>query len=75
MIIYLNEAVSIHESALNLTDTEASLLYNIIFDITSDSHKFDENINDIIIDGDVFFNKYPSIMIRFMTVLLDLKII
>ncbi|WP_195953636.1 hypothetical protein [Clostridium saudiense] len=75
MTIYLNEVVNIHEVALNLTDTETSLLYNIIYNITSDSHKFDENINDIIIDGDVFFYKYPSIMFRFMTVLLDLKII
>lgn len=73
MTIHLNEAVSIHEAALNLTDTEAILLYNIIYDITSDSHNLDEKLNDITIDCDIFFENYPSIMFRFMTVLLDLK--
>lgn len=73
MTIYLNEAVNIHEVALNLTDTEASLLYNIIYDLTCDFHKIDEDIDDITMDADVFFNNYPSIMFRFMTVLLDLK--
>lgn len=73
MSIYLNEAVDIHKVALNLTDIETAILYNIIYDVTYDYHKIDENINDIIIDEDIFFNNYSSIMFKFMTILIDFK--
>lgn len=73
MDINLNEAVNIHELALNLTDTESNILYNIIYDMTFDCHKIHGNINDILIDEDVFFYNYPSIMFKFLTILIDLK--
>lgn len=73
MPIYLNEAVNIHQSALNLTYTESTLLYNIIFELTSNFHQIDESINDIYVEDDIFFEYYPSIMFKFMTVLIELK--
>ena len=45
MPIYLNETVNIHQAALNLTYTESTLLYNIIFELTSTFHKIDESID------------------------------
>ena len=73
MPIYLNEAVNIHQSALNLTYTESTLLYNIIFELTSNFHQIDESIDDIYVEDDIFFEYYPSIMFKFMTVLIELK--
>ena len=73
MPIYLNETVNIHQSALNLTYTESTLLYNIIFELTSNFHQIDESINDIYVEDDIFFEYYPSIMFKFMTVLIELK--
>lgn len=73
MPIYLNETVNIHQAALNLTYTESTLLYNIIFELTSNFHQIDESINDIYVDDDIFFEYYPSIMFKFMTVLIELK--
>lgn len=73
MPIYLNEAVNIHQAALNLTYTESTLLYNIIFELTSNFHQIDESIDDIYVEDDIFFEYYPSIMFKFMTVLIELK--
>ena len=73
MPIYLNETVNIHQSALNLTYTESTILYNIIFELTSNFHQIDESINDIYVEDDIFFEYYPSIMFKFMTVLIELK--
>lgn len=73
MPIYLNEAVNIHQSALNLTYTESTLLYNIIFELTSNFHQIDESIDDIYVEDDIFFEYYPSIMLKFMTILINLK--
>ena len=73
MPIYLNETVNIHQYALNLTYTESTLLYNIIFELTSNFHQIDESINDIYVEDDIFFEYYPSIMFKFMTVLIELK--
>lgn len=73
MLIYLNETVNIHQAALNLTYTESTLLYNIIFELTSNFHQSDESIDDIYVEGDIFFEYYPSIMFKFMTVLIELK--
>ena len=73
MPIYLNETVNIHQSALNLTYTESTLLYNIIFELTSNFHQIDESIDDIYVEDDIFFEYYPSIMFKFMTVLIELK--
>ena len=73
MPIYLNETVNIHQAALNLTYTESTLLYNIIFELTSTFHKIDESIDYIYVEGDIFFKYYPNIMFKFMTVLIELK--
>ena len=73
MSIYLNEAVNIHQAALSLTYTESTLLYNIIFELTSNFHQIDESINDIYVEDDIFFEYYPSIMLKFMTILINLK--
>lgn len=73
MPIYLNETVNIHQSALNLTYTESTLLYNIIFELTSNFHQIDESIDDIYVEDDIFFEYYPSIMFKFMTILINLK--
>ena len=73
MPIYLNETVNIHQAALNLTYTESTLLYNIIFELTSNFHQTDESIDDIYIEDDIFFDYYPRIMFKFMTVLIELK--
>lgn len=73
MPIYLNETVNIHQTALNLTYTESNILYNIIFEITSNFHQIDESIDDIYFDSDIFFEYYPNIMFKFMTVLIELK--
>ena len=73
MPIYLNETVNIHQSALNLTYTESTLLYNIIFELTSNFHQIDESIDDIYVEDDIFFEYYPSIMLKFMTILINLK--
>ena len=73
MPIYLNETVNIHQAALNLTYTESMLLYNIIFELTSNFHQIDESIDDIYIESDIFFKYYPNIMFKFMTVLIELK--
>ena len=73
MPIYLNETVNIHQAALNLTYTESTLLYNIIFELTSNFHQIDESIDDIYIESDIFFKYYPNIMFKFMTVLIELK--
>lgn len=73
MPIYLNETVNIHQAALNLTYTESTLLYNIIFELTSNFHQIDESIDDIYVESDIFFEYYPSIMFKFMTVLIELK--
>ena len=73
MPIYLNETVKIHQYALNLTYTESTILYNIIFELTSNFHQIDESINDIYVEDDIFFEYYPSIMFKFMTVLIELK--
>lgn len=73
MTIYLNETVNIHQAALNLTYTESTLLYNIIFELTSNFHQIDESIDDIYVESDIFFEYYPSIMFKFMTVLIELK--
>lgn len=73
MPIYLNETVNIHQAALNLTYTESTLLYNIIFELTSNFHQIDESIDDIYVEDDIFFEYYPSIMFKFMTVLIELK--
>lgn len=75
MTISINEAVNIHEVALNLTYSETNILYNIIYNITHDFHKFDEDTNEIILIDDIFFQFYPSIMFQFMTTLIDLKLI
>ena len=73
MPIYLNETVNIHQAALNLTYTESTLLYNIIFELTSNFHQIDESIDDIYVEDDIFFEYYPSIMFKFMTILINLK--
>lgn len=73
MPIYLNETVNIHQAALNLTYTESTLLYNILFEFTSNFHQSDESINDIYIESDIFFKYYPNIMFKFMTALIELK--
>ena len=73
MPIYLNETVNIHQYALNLTYAESTILYNIIFELTSNFHQIDESINDIYVEDDIFFEYYPSIMFKFMTVLIELK--
>lgn len=73
MPIYLNEIVNIHQAALNLTYTESTLLYNIIFELTSNFHQIDESIDDIYIESNIFFQRYPSIMFKFMTVLIELR--
>lgn len=73
MPIYLNETINIHQAALNLTYTESTLLYNIIFELTSNFHQIDESIDDIYIESDIFFKYYPNIMFKFMTVLIELK--
>lgn len=73
MPIYLNETVNIHQAALNLTYTESTLLYNILFQFTYNFHQFDESINDIYIESDIFFKYYPNIMFKFMTALIELK--
>lgn len=73
MPIYLNETINIHQAALNLTYTESTLLYNIIFELTSTFHQIDESIDDIYIESDIFFKYYPNIMFKFMTVLIELK--
>lgn len=73
MTIFLKEIIDIHEAALNLTNTEASLLYNIAYDITYTQHEFYKGTTDILINYDDFFYYYPSIMFRFMALLLDLK--
>lgn len=73
MPIYLNETVNIHQAALNLTYTESTLLYNIIFELTSNFHQIDESIDDIYVEDDIFFEYYPSIMLKFMTILINLK--
>lgn len=75
MTISINEAVSIHETALNLTDTESNLLYTIIYNMTYDFHKINAITNEITIIDDIFFQYYPSIMFQFMTTLIDLKLI
>ena len=73
MPIYLNETVNIHQYALNLTYAESTILYNIIFELTSNFHQIDESIDDIYVEDDIFFEYYPSIMFKFMTVLIELK--
>ena len=73
MPIYLNETVNIHQAALNLTYTESTLLQNILFELTSNFHQFDESIDDIYVEDDIFFEYYPSIMLKFMTILINLK--
>lgn len=73
MPIYLNETVNIHQAALNLTYTESTLLHNILFELTSNFHQIDESIDDIYVEDDIFFEYYPSIMFKFMTVLIELK--
>ena len=73
MPIYLNETVNIHQAALNLTYTESTLLYNIIFELTSNFHQTDESIDETYIESDIFFEYYPNIMFKFMTELIELK--
>lgn len=73
MPIYLNETVNIHQYALNLTYTESTILYNILFELTSNFHQFDESIDETYIESDIFFEYYPNIMFKFMTALIELK--
>lgn len=73
MKTYLKEVVDMHQIALNLTYTESSILYDILFDFTGTFHSIDENTNDIYISEDVFFEIYSSVMFKFMTILINLK--
>lgn len=73
MKTYLKEVVDMHQIALNLTYTEASILYNILCDFTVEFHSIDKNTNDIYITEDIFFEIYSSVMFKFMTTLVNLK--
>ena len=73
MKTYLKELVNIHQTALDLTYTESSILYDILLDFTDAFQMIDENTNDIYISEDIFFQIYASVMFRFMTILINLK--
>ena len=73
MKTYLKEEVDIHQIAFNLSFSEATILYNILFEFTKEFHNFDESIDDIYIDEEIYFELYTSIMFRFMTILITNK--
>ena len=73
MKTYLKEVVNIHQTALDLTYTESSILYDILLDFTDAFQMIDENTNDIYISEDIFFQIYASVMFLFMTILINLK--
>lgn len=73
MKTFLKEVVDMHQLALNLTYTEASILYDVLFDFTGSFHCIDESTNDIYIAEDTFFEIYSSVMFKFMTILINLK--
>lgn len=73
MKTYLKEVVNIHQTALDLTYTEASTLYDILVDFTDAFQMIDKETDDIYIPEDIFFQIYASVMFRFMTILIDLK--
>ncbi|WP_195617755.1 hypothetical protein [Clostridium paraputrificum] len=73
MKTYLKEVVNIHQTALDLTYTESSILYDILLDFTDAFQMIDENTNDIYISEDIFFQIYASVMFRFMTILINLN--
>ena len=58
MKTYLKEVVNIHQTALDLTYTESSILYDILLDFTDAFQMIDENTNDIYISEDIFFQIY-----------------
>lgn len=62
-----------HQLALNLTYTEASIFHDILFEFTDMFHSIDENTDDIYIPEDKFFEIYSSVMFKFMTILINLK--
>lgn len=70
---YLKEIVDMHQLALNLTYTESTILYNILFEFTKEFHTFDDSVNDIYIKDEIYFELYATIMFRFMTILINLK--
>lgn len=72
MKTYLKEAVDMHQLAFNLTYTEATILYNILFDFTKEFHIIDDS-DDICVKDEIYFELYSSIMFRFMTILINLK--
>lgn len=73
MKTYLKEIVDMHQLALNLTYTEASIFYDILFEFTDMFHSIDESTDDIYIPEDKFFEIYSSVMFKFMTILINLK--
>lgn len=73
MKTYLKEVVNIHQTALDLTYTESSILYDILVDFTDAFQMIDEETDDIYISEDIYFQIYASVMFRFMTILIDLK--
>ncbi|MDB1955464.1 hypothetical protein PMY38_03020 [Clostridium tertium] len=73
MKTYLKEVVDMHQIALNLTYTESTMLYNIMFELTKEFHNIDDSLDDIYIKDEIYFELYASIMFRFMTILINLK--
>ncbi|WP_343009338.1 hypothetical protein [Clostridium celatum] len=73
MKTYLKEVVDMHQLALSLTYTEATILYDVLFEFTDMFHSIDETTNDIYIPEEKFIEIYSSIMFRFMTILINLK--
>lgn len=73
MKTYLKEVVNIHQTALDLTYTESSILYDILVNFTAAFQMIDEETDDIYISEDIYFQIYASVMFRFMTILIDLK--
>lgn len=73
MKAYLKEVVDMHQIALNLTYTESTMLYNIMFELTKEFHNIDDSLDDIYIKDEIYFELYASIMFRFMTILINLK--
>lgn len=49
MKAYLKEVVDMHQIALNLTYTESTMLYNIMFELTKEFHNIDDSLDDIYI--------------------------
>lgn len=73
MKIYIKELIDMHQLALNLTYTEASILYDIFIDCTDNFQEVDESTNDVYVNEKIFSEIYSTIMFKFMTILINLK--